>query len=121
MRKRIFQALSALAVLCATFCLAYAAEPNGGIPQEPAPTVALYPAEVWVTEEHGNHYLEKIYYLSASGDPTGIPTADFVREGRNYKLVDILKNDMNKLHELAGYLLEKETITGEEFMKILNE
>ena len=35
------------------------------------------------------------------------------------KAIDILKNDLNKLHELAGYLLEKETITGEEFMKIL--
>ena len=28
------------------------------------------------------------------------------------------KND--KMHELARYLLEKETITGDEFMKILN-
>ncbi len=35
------------------------------------------------------------------------------------KAIGILKNDMNKLHELAGYLLERETITGEEFMKIL--
>ncbi|MCH5188231.1 MAG: ATP-dependent zinc metalloprotease FtsH [Oscillospiraceae bacterium] len=37
------------------------------------------------------------------------------------KAIGILKADMDKLHELAGYLLEKETITGEEFMKILNE
>ena len=27
---------------------------------------------------------------------------------------------VDKLHALAGYLLEKETITGEEFMEILN-
>ena len=27
---------------------------------------------------------------------------------------------MDKLHELARYLLEKETITGSEFMAILN-
>ena len=32
----------------------------------------------------------------------------------------ILQENMDKLHELARYLLEKETITGEEFMKILN-
>ena len=32
----------------------------------------------------------------------------------------ILKENEAKLHELAKYLLEKETITGEEFMKILN-
>ncbi len=35
------------------------------------------------------------------------------------KAINILKGDMNKLHELAGYLLEKETVSGEEFMKIL--
>ena len=28
---------------------------------------------------------------------------------------------MGKLHELAKYLYEHETITGEEFMKILND
>ncbi len=33
---------------------------------------------------------------------------------------EILKENIDKLHELAKYLLEKETITGEEFMEILN-
>ncbi|MGN0314633.1 MAG: ATP-dependent zinc metalloprotease FtsH [Fusicatenibacter sp.] len=32
----------------------------------------------------------------------------------------LLKENMPKLHELAKYLYEKETITGEEFMEILN-
>jgi cell division protease FtsH len=36
------------------------------------------------------------------------------------KAIDILKENMQKLHELAHYLLEKETITGEEFMAILS-
>lgn len=36
------------------------------------------------------------------------------------KAIGILKENMEKLHELAHYLLEKETITGEEFMEILN-
>lgn len=31
----------------------------------------------------------------------------------------ILKENEEKLHELAAYLLEKETISGEEFMQIL--
>ncbi|HIS55065.1 MAG TPA: ATP-dependent zinc metalloprotease FtsH [Candidatus Fimimorpha excrementavium] len=35
------------------------------------------------------------------------------------KAMKILKENEGKLHELAAYLLEKETITGEEFMKIL--
>lgn len=34
--------------------------------------------------------------------------------------IEILENNIDKLHELAEYLLEKETITGDEFMKILN-
>ncbi len=32
----------------------------------------------------------------------------------------ILEDNIDKLHELSGFLLEKETITGEEFMEILN-
>lgn len=34
--------------------------------------------------------------------------------------IEILENNIDKLHELAEYLLEKETITGDEFMEILN-
>ena len=37
------------------------------------------------------------------------------------KAEQLLSGNMPKLHELAKYLYEKETITGEEFMKILNE
>jgi len=35
------------------------------------------------------------------------------------KAINILKENMEKLHLLSAYLIEKETITGEEFMKIL--
>ena len=37
------------------------------------------------------------------------------------KAVEILKDNMDALHRLAAYLLEKETITGAEFMQILGE
>lgn len=37
------------------------------------------------------------------------------------KAINILKENMDKLHELSAYLLEKETITGEEFMSILTQ
>ena len=37
------------------------------------------------------------------------------------KAKEILAQNEAKLHELAAYLLEKETITGEEFMKILTD
>ena len=36
------------------------------------------------------------------------------------KALDILRENRTKLDELANFLYEKETITGEEFMKILN-
>lgn len=36
------------------------------------------------------------------------------------KAMNILKENEEKLHELSKFLLEKETITGEEFMEILN-
>jgi cell division protease FtsH len=37
------------------------------------------------------------------------------------KAIQILKGNEEKLHELASYLLDKETITGEEFMEILSK
>lgn len=37
------------------------------------------------------------------------------------KATKILTDNIGKLHEIAKYLYEHETITGEEFMKILNE
>lgn len=36
------------------------------------------------------------------------------------KAIQILEENKDKLHELTKYLVEKETITGEEFMEILN-
>ena len=43
---------------------------------------------------------------------------DTVRRAHD-RAVQILKENEEKLHELAAYLLEKETITGEEFKEIL--
>ena len=37
---------------------------------------------------------------------------------QHQKAYEILKSNLNKLHEIAEYLLERETITGEEFMEI---
>lgn len=37
------------------------------------------------------------------------------------KAIEILKGNQEKLHELAHYLFEKETITGEEFMEIISK
>ena len=37
------------------------------------------------------------------------------------KALSILRENEGKLHEIAAYLLEKETITGEEFMEIFEK
>ena len=42
-------------------------------------------------------------------------------KAQHEKAVNILTENRAKLDELAQYLYEKETITGEEFMKIVNE
>jgi cell division protease FtsH len=43
-----------------------------------------------------------------------------IREAHE-KAASILNDNINKMHQLARYLLEKETITGEEFMSILKD
>ena len=42
-----------------------------------------------------------------------------VVKAQHKKALDILNENKDKLHELANFLYEKETITGEEFMQIL--
>ena len=39
---------------------------------------------------------------------------------QHQKAYKILEDNIGKLHELAKFLYENETITGEEFMRILN-
>ena len=43
-----------------------------------------------------------------------------VKEAQD-KARKILSENMDALHRLSKYLLEKETITGEEFMQMLHE
>jgi cell division protease FtsH len=44
----------------------------------------------------------------------------FIIKNAHEKAINILKENMDKLHTLSSHLLEKETISGEEFMSILN-
>ena len=70
-----------------------------------------------------NQYLTGDSTLVCSGDTAARIDSEVVEVIRSahQKAMDILKANEGKLHELAGYLLEKETITGEEFMSILNK
>ena len=69
-----------------------------------------------------NQYLGGDTSLACSPETAKIIDEEVVKlVGDAYdKATDILKENQEKLHEIAAYLLEKETITGEEFMEILN-
>ena len=70
-----------------------------------------------------NQYLTGDSTLVCSGDTAARIDSEVVEviHTAHQKAMEILKANEEKLHELAGYLLEKETITGEEFMSILNK
>lgn len=70
-----------------------------------------------------NQYLTADTTLSCSPE-TATRIDDVVRaiiKQQHEQAIQILKDNMAKLHELAHYLLEKESITGEEFMHILHD
>ena len=69
-----------------------------------------------------NQYLGGDASLACAADTASRIDArvvEIVKEAHE-KARKILEENEDKLHELAQYLLEKETITGEEFMEMLN-
>ena len=73
-------------------------------------------------ETQNNPYLGGDSTLSCSPQTAATihdMVVETVREGYDTAM-DLLEKNKMKLHELAKYLYEKETITGEEFMQILN-
>ena len=74
-------------------------------------------------ETQNNQYLGGDTSLSCSADTAAkIDEKVFsIVKDAHKKASDIIRENEKKLHELASYLLEKETITGEEFMNILNK
>ncbi len=98
--KRATPFLFAALLACTLTCPALAAEPVEGAPP-PKQAAVLYPAEVRETSEGDARRLEKIYLLSPSDDPAGIPTADFDREGWHYTLLDVIRQD-NSENDTSG-------------------
>ncbi|MEI3413321.1 MAG: ATP-dependent zinc metalloprotease FtsH [Blautia sp.] len=73
-------------------------------------------------ESMSNQYLGGDASLSCSFETQTLldkKVVELVRR-QHEKAYKILEDNIDKLHELAKYLYEHETITGEEFMKILN-
>ena len=74
-------------------------------------------------ESMNNQYLGGDSSLSCSVETQTLldkKVVELVRR-QHEKAYKILEDNIEKLHELAKYLYEHETITGEEFMKILND
>ncbi|NLD17102.1 MAG: ATP-dependent zinc metalloprotease FtsH [Tissierellia bacterium] len=74
-------------------------------------------------ESQVNPYLGGDTVMNASDKTARIVDEEVKRivEKAHETAINILKENMDKLHEISRYLLEKETITGEEFMEILNK
>ena len=69
-----------------------------------------------------NQYLGGDTSLACSPETARVIDEEVIKTVKEQygKAMEILKEHAGKLNELSAYLLEKETITGEEFMEILN-
>ena len=72
-------------------------------------------------ETVGNQYLGGDASLACAAETAAVvdEKVNQLLKKQYEKAVDLLKTHAMKLHELAKYLYEKETITGDEFMEIL--
>lgn len=70
-----------------------------------------------------NQYLGGDASLACSNETSALVDRKVIElvKQQHEKAKRILEENIMKLHEIAKYLYEQETITGEEFMHILNE
>ena len=70
-----------------------------------------------------NQYLGGDTSLACAPDTAKLIDEEVIKIVReqHQKALQILKENEGKLHEIAEYLLDKETITGEEFMDIFHK
>lgn len=89
--KRILTTLFALAIIMAGSVPALAAGEETSTGQN----VIFYPISVeeYTYGEAEEPRINKVYQLSLSDDPSGIPTEDFVRNGRQYYLLDMTRKN----------------------------
>ena len=89
MIKHLLTTLCALALVTTGSIPALAAEADTG------ESARYYPISVeeYTYEEQNEPRINKVYQLSLSDDPSGIPRSDFVRNGRLYYLLDMTRKD----------------------------
>jgi len=79
--------------------------------------------DMMALETVNNAYLGGDTTLTCSADTASKVDKEVLRiiKTAHAKASDIIRENIDKMYELSNYLLEKETITGEEFMEILNK
>ena len=79
--------------------------------------------DMMALETVNNPYLSADTSLTCSNESAGKVDEEVLSiiRSAHEKAIEILRGNMQKLNELSQYLLERETITGEEFMEILNQ
>lgn len=89
MIKHLLTTLCALALVTTGSIPALAAEADTG------ESARYYPISVeeYTYGEQNEPRINKVYQISLSDDPSGIPRSDFVRNGRLYYLLDITRKD----------------------------
>lgn len=89
MIKHLLTTLCALALITAGSIPALAAE------VDTSESARYYPISVeeYTYGEQNEPRINKVYQLSLSDNPSGIPTKDFVRNGRLYYLLDMTRKD----------------------------
>ena len=89
--KRILTTLFTLAIIMTGSVPALAAGEETSTGQ----SVIFYPISVeeYTYGEAEEPRINKVYQLSLSDDPSGIPTEDFVRNGRQYYLLDMTRKN----------------------------
>ncbi|HZK25533.1 MAG TPA: ATP-dependent zinc metalloprotease FtsH, partial [Oscillospiraceae bacterium] len=77
--------------------------------------------DMMALETEANRYLGGDTTLACSAETAAQVDAEVLAiiKKAHEKAISILKESMDKLHELAAFLVEKETITGDEFMSLL--
>lgn len=63
---------------------------------------------------------QSLIVSSGTGDKIDQKVINIIAKA-HMRAIEILKDNLEKLHEIADFLLKEETITGEQFMEILNK
>lgn len=79
--------------------------------------------DMMALERESNMYLNGKTVMICSDDTGSRADAEVLSiiKSCHKKASDILRENIDKLHKISDFLIEKETISGEEFMRILNE